>query len=563
MRDLAGGWLRDIADRGRMSPGIMVGMEKFRELVRTPWRSAAVALLGALLVMTVYRAATQAISHDEAVMFEWFQAGPWSQLFGSEFGNHHPLTVLFSRVSIGIFGLSEFSQRLPSLVGAVVYFYASFRICAFLLGEGALFFLGVAFLSLNPFLLDYLCLARGYSLGLAFFMYAMYQLMLYLSATRGAESPNRLLNKAGIALGLSVGCNVIMIFPAGALGLAFFAIPITEWMLAKPAPVESAGAVEERRKKKERKRKARSAAGVDGARSVWQATIHLAVPALVVAGIIVTLPRKLVYLEEGYLGPPSLFAILEGIVRPSLLHSASGQLGLAALVPADLLVRIVTYFVTPVVLLGLVILTVAMFYQWARGRSFDALPETDRVLLLLGVTMPAVLLMIVASRYVFGKPYPEMRTVLYWIPLFGLASLALVKRLLAGPRAERMAAAAAIALIVLCVVQFVTQFNTRYYAEWAYCAATKDMMQIIRAEHAARPDARVRVGASWEFEPGINFYRAMWHLVWMDPVFRESPDADYDYYLLLRDDISLIERRRLKPLLKDALSNSALAKAGG
>jgi hypothetical protein len=113
--------------------------------------------------------------------------------------------------------------------------------------------------------------------------------------------------------------------------------------------------------------------------------------------------------------------------------------------------------------------------------------------------------------------------------------------------------------MLLCVVQFATQFNTRYFAEWAYCAATKDMMEIIRARHAATPDARVRVGASWELEPGINFYRAMWQLTWMEPVFRESPDADYDYYLLLREDRSLIERRRLKLLLKDDLSHSALA----
>jgi hypothetical protein len=535
-------------------------MEQFRGLVRTPWRAAAVVLLGALLLTTIYRAATQAISHDEALTFEWFQSGPWSQLFGSEFGNHHPLNALFSRVMMSIFGLSEFSIRFPSVVGAALYFYAIFQICAFLLGDGALFLLGIAFLSLNPFLLDYLCIARGYSLGLAFFLYAIYQLMLYLSAKRGARNPNRLLNKAGIAIGLSIGCNVIMIFPVGALASAFFALLIAEWMLARPAPLEPAAAEEQRRKKKkERKRKA---ADVTSGRSAWQAMIHLAVPAIVVAGISVTLPRKLVYIEEGYLGPPSIFAILEGIVRPSLLHSATGQMGLAALVPLDLLVRVVTYFVAPAVLVAVVLLSIAMVYAWARGRSFDTLPETDRVLLLLGTTMPAALLMIVASRYVFAQPYPEMRTVLYWIPLFGLASLALVKRLLAGSRVQQIGAVAVVAGLLFCIVQFATQFNTRYYAEWAYCAATKDMMQIIRTQHAAKPDSRVQVGASWEFEPGINFYRAMWQLTWMDPVFRESPNADYDYYLLLHNDISLIDRRRLKLLLKDDLSGSALAKAG-
>jgi hypothetical protein len=537
-------------------------MEKLRGLVRTPWGAAAAALLGTLLVTTIYRAATQAISHDEAVMFEWFQSGPWSQLFGTEFGNHHPLTVLFSRISIGIFGLSEFSQRLPSVLGAALYFYSVFRICGFL-GEGALFLLGVAFLSLNPFLLDYLCLARGYSLGLAFFLYGLYQIVLYLSAP-GAPNPNRLLNKAGMAVGLSIGCNVIMIFPAGALTLAFFALLITETMLAKPAPEEGgAAAAERRKKKKERRRKARGDAAMDGPRSAWQAMIHMAAPAFVVAGIGATLPRKLVQLEEGYLGPPSLFAILEGIVRPSLQHSARGQLGLAALVPLDLLVRTVTYILAPVVLLAVVMWTIAMVHAWVCGLSFDTLAEADRILLLLGGTMPAALAMIVASRYWFAQPFPEMRTVLYWIPLFSLASLALVKKLLAGSRMQQLGAAPAIVLLVLCVVQFATQFNTRYFAEWAYCAATKDMMEIIRAQHAAKPNARVRVGASWELEPGINFYRAMWQLAWMDPVYRESPDADYDYYLLLRGDQSLIERRRLKLLLKDELSQSSLAKAGG
>jgi hypothetical protein len=538
-------------------------MEKLRGLVRTPWRAAAAALLATLLVTTIYRAATQAISHDEAVMFEWFQSGPWSQLFGAEFGNHHPLTVLFSRISIGIFGLSEFSQRLPSVLGGALYFYTVFRICGFL-GEGAMFLLGVVLLSVNPFLLDYLCLSRGYSLGLALFMYALYQMMIYLSATRGARNPNRILNQAGVTAGLSIGCNVIMIFPVGALALGFFALLIADSIWTRPAPGESAAAAEDRRKKKkERKRKARADAAMDGARSAWQAMIHMAAPAVLVSGFSVMLPRKLVYLEEGYLGPPSLFAILEGIVRPSLVHSATGQLGLAALVPPDFLVRAVTFVVAPAVLLAVVAWTVAAVREWARGRTFDSLPEADRLLLLLGGAMPAALAMIVASRYWFAQPYPEMRTVLYWIPLFSLAALALVKKLLSGPRAQQLGAAPAIVLMVLCVVQFATQFNTRYFAEWSYCAATKDMMEIIRAQHAAKPEARVRVGASWEFEPGINFYRAMWQLTWMDPVFRESPDADYDYYLLLRGDQSLVERRRLKLLLKDELSQSSLAKAGG
>ncbi len=535
-------------------------MRKFRDLVRTPWQMAAVALLAALTATIVYRAATQSISHDEGLVFEWFETGPWSQLFGSEFGNHHPLTVLLSRISITFFGLSELSLRLPSVVGSALYLIAVYRICTFLLREGALFLLGVSFLTLNPFVLDYLCLARGYSLGLALLMWAIYPLMLYLSSKRDDGNPDRLLNKAGVALGLSIGSNVIMIFPAIPLLAAFFALLITEWLLAKPAPEPLATELETHRKtKKDRKRKSRDGAVGMGGRSAWQAMIHLAPPAFLVAGIIVIQPQKLVYFEEGYLGPPSLLAILQGIVAPSLLHSAQGWRGLAALVSPDLLIAAVSYVLVPALILALLGFTLATISRCARGRSFDTLPDADRFLLLLGITIPAVLALIVVSRYVFDKPYPEMRTVLYWIPLLGLACLTLIHKSLEGPRPARMAGIGASALLVLFVFQFATQFNTRYYAEWAFSAATRDMMERVRTQHASTPEKVVRVGTSWELEPSLNFYRMMWQLKWMEPVVRESPDAPYDYYFLLRDDRALIERRKLKLLLKDDLSQTSLA----
>jgi hypothetical protein len=113
------------------------------------------------------------------------------------------------------------------------------------------------------------------------------------------------------------------------------------------------------------------------------------------------------------------------------------------------------------------------------------------------------------------------------------------------------------------VVQFLTQFNTRYYAEWAYSAATKDMMTMVRAQHAAAPASRVRAGVTWQLEPSLNFYRVMWGLDWLPPIERASPDAANDYYFLAFGDRDLVGRRGLKPLLQDTLSATLLARAGG
>jgi hypothetical protein len=231
-----------------------------------------------------------------------------------------------------------------------------------------------------------------------------------------------------------------------------------------------------------------------------------------------------------------------------------------AWLPAENAVRIVTLLLVPAALAGLVAVAVRILASWIRKKDWDAVPLIDRFLLLLGAMLPTAIVLIVLSRYVFQQAYPELRTAMYWIPLLGLACLGLLKRLRQESEIERILSVPIAAVIVLGVAQFVTQFNTRYFAEWSYCAAGKDMMQIVRADHAGRPGNRVKVGATWQLEPVINFYRVAWSLEWMEPVFRESPDNSYDYYLLAYGDTSLVEKLHLKSLLSDRLSGTVLAK---
>lgn len=535
------------------------------DLFRQPWRLAAIALLTFLFAVNVYRAATQSITHDEAVTWEWLPfSGTVSQFFDSEIGNHHPLNNLLAKLMVDVFGLSEFSLRIPSLLGGLLYFYSIYQISALLFGESFLFLLCVALLSLNPFLLDYLSCARGYAAGLGFLFFAIYQSMLYLSETwnsRNAQRPARLLNKIGIATGLSVGCNVVMIFPCAAFTTAFLAIVLADGVTARMAPEEKASRMDNQKKKKDGRRKAAHAPPVHVGRNLQQALLHFLLPAIVLGGVILSLPRRLVYLEVGYEGPPSLRAILESIVRPSFLHSPQGKLGLATWFSPEFAIRVVRDFIVPPGLLALVVVAIGIVHTWIRRRSFDALPIIDRFLLLLGGLLPTALLMIVASRYILHAPYPEQRTVLYWAPLLGLTCLGFMKRLHDDQRMGRMAAVLLGVFVVLCIAQFVTQFNTRYYAEWAYCAATKDMMAIVRDRHSLRPGDKIRVGLTWQLEPGVNFYRVMWGLEWMNKVVRESPDGDYDYYILLFNDVSLVQRRGLKVLLRDKLSGAVLAES--
>jgi hypothetical protein len=519
----------------------------------------------ALFVTNVYRAATQSIAHDEALIFEWLLSGSWSQVLNFEHGNHHVLTDLLSKLMITIFGTSEIALRTPSLLGGLLYFYAVFQISVLLFGEAYLLLLSVAFLCLNPFFLDYLSYARGYGLALGFFFYALYQLIEYLAESpdgRDSSRPARLLNKAGIALGLSIGSNPIMIFPGGALVASFVAMLFIESVIRRPEPVAVVAAKEKTpRSRKERRRSSRHETASKPRMRGWElALLHFVLPAAAIAGFLLLLPKRLIELEVGYLGPPSLTAILEPLIRFSFVHSPAGYAGLAAWFPAAMAIRIVTYFVVPASLAVLVVLAVRILVNWIRKRNLGALPVLDRFLLLLGGMLPTAIVLIVLSRYLFQQPYPELRTAVYWIPLLGLAYLSFLRRLGLGSNIERIFSVPVAAVLILCVAQFVTQFNSRYFAEWSYCAAGKDMMQIVRTDHEAKPGRRVKVGATWQLEPVINFYRVAWGLDWMDPVYRESPDRVNDYYLLAYGDTSLVEKLRLKPLLSDRLSGTVLAK---
>jgi len=123
--------------------------------------------------------------------------------------NNHVLNSLLAHLSTGFFGLSEFSLRLPSLLGGALYLYAARLLCRRLFGAGARSFLITALLCTNPFLLDHLSAARGYGMALAFLLLAADRLI------------GRRLYAAGIFCGLAIAANLTSVVPVAALAVAY------------------------------------------------------------------------------------------------------------------------------------------------------------------------------------------------------------------------------------------------------------------------------------------------------------------------------------------------------
>src|SRR6202012_3154954 len=105
---------------------------------------------------------------------------PASAIFHEYSPNHHFLATVLFRISTTLFGQSEFAMRLPTVLAGAWLFWTVFRLCGLLFGDGWLFLLGCAALTLNPILLDFLVAARGYGLAMAGLFWALYQMLVWL-----------------------------------------------------------------------------------------------------------------------------------------------------------------------------------------------------------------------------------------------------------------------------------------------------------------------------------------------------------------------------------------------
>jgi hypothetical protein len=80
--------------------------------------------------------------------------------------NNHILNTLLTKCSILLFGKEQWVVRLPSLLSFFVFGFGVFQIVKLLLKSHSYFFLPATLLFVNPYLLDFFGLCRGYAISI-------------------------------------------------------------------------------------------------------------------------------------------------------------------------------------------------------------------------------------------------------------------------------------------------------------------------------------------------------------------------------------------------------------
>ena len=167
----------------------------------TPVLLAWVWLVLSAGISVAYRALTQSLTMDESYVFHILLAPQVANLFQVYDAGYHVLHTWVSWLSVHWLGSSEIAIRLPSVVAGIFYLAGTGALCRRLLGDGWRYFFGVVLLTLNPMLLDYLSMARGYGAALMFFVWGFHALL-----------GGRLIC-ASMLFGFSVACNLTLAVP--------------------------------------------------------------------------------------------------------------------------------------------------------------------------------------------------------------------------------------------------------------------------------------------------------------------------------------------------------------
>jgi hypothetical protein len=470
-------------------------------------RLMVILLALARLALCAYRASHQSIVIDEAFTFNHFVDGPWSSIYSRLDANYHVLYSILAKASVRAFGLSELTLRLPALLAGFAMILGVFWVLH-LTTRPLVRWIAIVALSLHPLLLDFSVAARGYGLGLALLIWAIY------------FSIERRYVLAGTLLGLAAGANLTMTFPA--LGVICAVVLLDAVVLPDAAVL------------------------LDKAswRGRGAVLAKIAAPAAIVfAALWIGALRTAISASFG-IGYSTIRESLYSLVFPSTTDR-SGLFQIEHRGAATLEI--------------LVILLILAFIAVTSVRDLLGHRKPVRSLI------PAATLMItiaglLAAHLLFRVPYPVDRTGVYLVVLFGVA-WAIAADGFAEGFASRWVWRVNLLLATLAILQFAAQFETQYFLLWRFDARTKTVAQLLRDSCEGKPEGSVTVSAMWLHQPALEFYRRELPIKALQPVTYRDPPllSGFDFYVLNESHPMDLEKAKLHVLFSDAGSEIVLA----
>jgi len=446
--------------------------------------------IAALLFMyTCIRAMRLSITWDEAYTYIEFARNGKVFLRDYEMmsANNHLLNTALMMAFTKLFGLHEFAMRIPALMAHLLFLFFSARLLRNFDNKW-LALSAFVILNVNPYLLDFFSLARGYGLSLGLMMAGVY--FFWLACTTGRKGRWSL--AAMLFASLAVFANFVLLNYClvlfGLLWLNAFRGEGTSVMKTKmPAAIKS-----------------------------------MAAPTIIMAVLLwVVIPVTLKLKAAGALffgGESSFWSDTISTVTERCLYDLGYSHWIERIVKGAVL---------------LVILLAAAYYAMLLLRKKAGTVFFPVALLLLLVLCS---LSTVVQHWLLHTPYLMDRTALFLVVLFTLAFVFFIDEVL---KVWPAVVGAAHVCALLLLLHFALCFNFSYVLEWKLDADVKEMLGDIEKIKKIPPGKEtISIGIPLSFDPAINFYREKNRLLWLNTAWRnETGNMQHDYFCLRQQDL--------------------------
>jgi hypothetical protein len=410
------------------------------EEVRSRWILGSVAAFAVAWAIT--RAAVQSITIDESVTYNLFVSRHLYLRFDA---NNHILNSTLMYGFTRLLGPSQFTARLPALIGAALYISAAYRICRLL--EKSLVVQLAVFVCLvfNPFIFDYLVAARGYGLALGFLMW---ELVYFAESQIRGDSLIPACAVSSACAGMSVSANFSFAFVNLA---AMLAILFSAWY----------------RRPKEKIRLLAASA----------------VPGAIIVAIVCGYALSRANSSQLWYGARSLGDTFGTIIDASLFQTRFDFL---------------KPFVVPLV--GVTGLFWLAFVLVSRAKAPIAR---------YGLAAAAIFAVTVGIHWaafrLFGLLLPNDRTAIYFFPLFMIVA-GVLAAIPPPSRLGRYLRASFIGALLFMAAYFLLCLRLTYFKEWYWDADVQraySVLSCLNREHQV-----TYVASTWEYRGPLNFYQA-------------------------------------------------------
>lgn len=445
------------------------------------WTIGIIALL--LFVYSAIRSSTVCLTIDEAFTFQRYikNSAFFPQEYDMHTANFHMLNTWLTIICSKLFGIAEWSIRLPSVLahGVFLFFTAKFALKS---KQGwsvvALFIL----LNVHPYMLDFFSVTRGYGLLMAFVAGSLWYVCEFF--TKGKQFKHLALTLIFAGLGMWANFSGLMVFTSVGLVVFFGIIFAKEYTTRRK--LGGTGLI-----------------------------------ALIFAPFTAVAFYVLAQLQEVnafFWGSDGFWQETVCVLGAKLAYPVTGNI--YEIPHAD----------STVMLFVLLIPAVFVFYSLFRNRRSVLGTE----LLILIAIFGCILLQAVVQHVVMQSPYPGGRTALFLFVIF-LWIIAAAIRDTMLPRYVSLAACLSAVSFLLWLSLPV--LNISYTSEWKNCEnvkqATNDLLDLDYKTDAVRPG--ITLATDVEFGNIIAYYLRLGNTENVS-LINCSPDQrdPADYYIISR-----------------------------